>query len=102
MSACILPECSGPTYARGMCMRHYHRWRRTSNTEPGALVDVPRTARVIGGTAWWTPMPLTVLPTHPRHVGRALFDLAERAGREGWDGPRFEAEQRRVLEGARR
>jgi len=60
---------------------------------------VPRTARVVGGTAWWVPMPLTVLPTHPRHVGRALFELAERAAREGWAGERFETEQRRVLDG---
>lgn len=61
---------------------------------------MPRTARVVGGTAWWVPMPLTVLPTHPRHVGRALFELAERAAREGMTITQYEREQARILGGS--
>lgn len=57
---------------------------------------MPRTARVVGGTAWWVPMPLTVLPTHPRHVGRALFELAE----SNPSPERYEAEKARILGGS--
>ena len=41
LRACDLPGCDDPHNARGLCSRHYHRWKRRKGLPPGSPPGPP-------------------------------------------------------------